>query len=497
MRLTRLAVAGGMMTIMLTATTFAQGPTPNDLRQPASVQRTAFEYDNYLYFAPGDGGNATASDQKAPPAPAQKKPEAAPLAPANDAYLSSNNGNENGNENGNGEDCSERHWGLGIRECNLGKPWTLPQPCFLADRRITVGGWMEAGMYGNQYDADFNGPVGLRPNKFFNLDQLNGYMERIAKQEECEWDWGGRADYMFGVDAPFTQAFGDHSWDFGWNSSSFGGQPLYGSAIPQAYADVTYGDFKLRGGHFYTPIGYEVVPATGNFFYSHSYLHTFAEPFTNTGFLASEKLNEKLTVYGGWVDGWDSGFENRNQASMFLGGLTYKMNECTNIAWYLTWGYNGNGEAFFTQPVVGGPLVPAAAQGDLCMNSFVISHEITSRWSYVFQFDYADNYNLPAGDHLWYGIDQYLFYKVSDCWGFGGRFEWFRDDDGVRVIPGNAGNYFEMASGINWKPHANVMVRPELRYDWYQGVVGQNGNPFNNGNATSQLSGGCDVIFTF
>ena len=94
-------------------------------------------------------------------------------------------------------------------------------------------------------------------------------------------------------------------------------------------------------------------------------------------------------------------------------------------------------------------------------------------------------------------MNQYFFYKMSNCWGFGGRFEWFRDDDGVRVVPGNAGNYFEMASGMNWKPHANVMVRPELRYDWYQGVVGVNGNPFNNGTATSQFSGGCDVIFTF
>jgi hypothetical protein len=41
------------------------------------------------------------------------------------------------------------------------------------------------------------------------------------------------------------------------------------------------------------------------------------------------------------------------------------------------------------------------------------------------------------------------------------------------------------------------MVRPELRYDWYQGAITAGNNPFNNGNSTSQLSGGCDVIFTF
>ncbi len=484
MRPTHLAVVGGMLTVMLTATTFAQDSAPNYLRQPASVQRTAFEYDNYLYFSPGDGGSATASDQQAPPAAGQSTA----AAPAKVEHMDVCTECENYGCN----DCRERRWGWNLRCCDLGDPWTIPQPCFLADRRVTVGGWAEAGVYTNQYDADFNGPVGLRPNKFFNLNQLDGYVERTVRQDSYEWDWGGRMDYMFGTDAPFTQAFGDRTWDYGWNSSSFGGQPLYGSAIPQAYVDAAYGNFKIRGGHFYTPIGYESIPAVNNFFYSHSYMNIFGEPFTNTGVLASQKLGEKLTVYGGWTDGWDSGFEDKNDGSMFLGGLTYKLNSRTNIAWYLTWGYNGDGFAF-----VNPNGVPLAAQGDLYMNSFVITHQITSRWSYVFQLDYADNYNLPDGDHLWYGINQYLFYKVSDCWGFGGRFEWFRDDDGVRVVQGNAGNYYEMATGINWRPHANVMVRPELRYDWYQGTVAGGNNPFNNGNATSQLSGGCDVIFTF
>jgi hypothetical protein len=490
MRLTYLAFAGGMLTAMLTSASFAQDSAPNYLRQPASVQRTAYEYDNYLYFSPTDGGTATAGDQKAPAA--EKKAEAAPAAPGNVVQVDPCNECCNGNA---------RRWGVHWRDCDLGDPWTIPQPCFLANRRVNVGGWVEAGLYTNQYDADFNGPVGMRPNKFFNLNELNGFAERVANQEAGEWDWGGRIDYMFGTDAPLTQAFGTQNWDFGWNSSSFGGQPLYGSAIPQAYVDAAYGNFKLRAGHFYTPIGYETVPAVSNFFYSHSYVHSFGEPFTNTGVLASQKLGERTTVYGGWVNGWDGGFENPTDASMFLGGLSFKFNECTNIAWYFTWGYNGNGDNLATSPAqiptanFFGPITPL--RGDMFENSFVLTHKITSRWTYVFQADYADNYNLPVGEHLWYGIDQYLFYQVSKCWGFGGRFEWFRDDDGVRVVPGNAGNYYEMATGVNWKPHANVMVRPELRYDWYQGAVTAGNNPFNNGNSTSQLSGGCDVIFTF
>ena len=55
--------------------------------------------------------------------------------------------------------------------------------------------------------------------------------------------------------------------------------------MPQLYAEIAYNDLKVKVGHFYTPIGYEVVQVPQNFFYSHSYSHTFGEPFTHTGFL--------------------------------------------------------------------------------------------------------------------------------------------------------------------------------------------------------------------
>ena len=65
-------------------------------------------------------------------------------------------------------------------------------------------------------------------------------------------------------------------------------------------------------GHFYTIIGYEVVPATGNFFYSHAYTMYYGEPFTHTGALAEFAVNDQWTVYGGWVNGWDQAFNNPN-----------------------------------------------------------------------------------------------------------------------------------------------------------------------------------------
>jgi hypothetical protein len=66
------------------------------------------------------------------------------------------------------------------------------------------------------------------------------------------------------------------SWDNG----------KYGWAAPQSYIQLNKGDWDIKIGHFFTLVGYEVIPKTGNFFYSHSYTMFNSEPFTHTGALA-------------------------------------------------------------------------------------------------------------------------------------------------------------------------------------------------------------------
>ena len=382
------------------------------------------------------------------------------------------------------EACGEESGEKKCRWCccgKLGDPWKLPEPCFVKEAGFDVSGWVQSGILTNSHGAGSNGPLGFNNLTDFNLHQGWIYAERKTDTEKNCFDWGGRVDYVFGVDGPDTQAFGDQSWDYGWNSSS-----RYGSAIPQLYLDLAYGDWSIRGGHFYTPMGYEVVPAPTNFFYSHSYEMYYAECFTHTGFVVTRKVNDKLTVSGGWVDGWDSGFENRNNASNFLGGATLTFSEKASLGWVLTAGDWGDGTV--------------ANTGDIYMNSFVFTYKPNDKWTYVFQHDLGSNTNNPNGDAQWYGIGQYLIRKINDCWSAGGRLEWFSDEDGVRVVPGNAGSYFEATVGLNYKPHANLVLRPELRWDWYDGDVAFPAlvnHPFNDGRSDSQFAGGFDMILTF
>ncbi len=108
----------------------------------------------------------------------------------------------------------------------------------------------------------------------------NGSTPNGPSTPVCGFDIGGRIDYIYGTDGPDTQAFGidnDH-WDNGWDNGND-----YGSAIPQLYMEAGYGDLSVKVGHFYTIIGYEVVQAPDNFFYSHAYTMYNSEPFTHTG----------------------------------------------------------------------------------------------------------------------------------------------------------------------------------------------------------------------
>ena len=144
---------------------------------------------------------------------------------------------------------------------------------------IEVGGWISVGGYANEYGVDKNGPLGFNTvGDGVNLHQLWGYVAKETDTGGFGVDWGARVDYVFGIDGPDTQAFRGTQWDVDWDTGRD-----YGSAIPQAYAEIAIDYLKVKAGYFYTPIGYEHIQAPENFFYSHSYTQYYIEPFTHTG----------------------------------------------------------------------------------------------------------------------------------------------------------------------------------------------------------------------
>ncbi|MBN1854494.1 MAG: porin [Pirellulales bacterium] len=367
---------------------------------------------------------------------------------------------------------------------NYGDPWTL----FHSDHRAwSFGGWVEAGVTTNSDGAFLNGPLAFPSTNELLMNQLWFFAERKANTGGYGWDWGVHLDYVFGTDGPDTQAFGDGGWDFGWNS---GGVTIpehtYGSAIPQLYLEVAYNDVTVKLGRFYTIIGYEAVQAPKNFFYSHAYTMNYAEPFTHTGALVEWAWNEETMFYGGYVAGWDTGWENPTDAHMFLGGISLARWENAVLTYALTAGDMG----------VGGNR----GQGDLYMHSIVFEYQLTDAWEYVFQSDFAaatNSTNQGENVHA-YGINQYLFYEINNCWELGFRFEWFNAEDGHVVNNyDDPGDYYALTAGLNYRPNPNLIIRPEIRADWFDATNPGATLPFADNTSDDQFSAAFDFIFTF
>jgi len=362
--------------------------------------------------------------------------------------------------------------------CDLGDAFTIQGD----DSPIDFGGWIQTGYHtkGIRAAGMNNNGTGLFNNypDRIQAQQMWGYVGREADTSGSnDWDVGFRADYVYGTDAPDTQAFGNPAgtFDFGWNNGG-----AYGHAIPQLYGEVAYGDISLKVGHFFTIVGYEVVQATGNFFYSHAFTQYLAEPFTHTGALATYTGVEGLTVWGGYTQGWDTGFVD-NSGDTFLGGFSAELSDDLTFYYTTTIGDFGGG--------AGGSDAIGYSQ------SIVLDWQICDRWEYVFQSDYIANDRFAnrnargpvPGNHKIWGFNNYLFYTINDCWKAGVRAEYFHDPR-MSATGATTTHLWGYTAGVNYRPCANVVIRPEIRYHDAAG-----------GNAafSDQTTVGTDVVITF
>ncbi|MEM9186925.1 MAG: outer membrane beta-barrel protein, partial [Planctomycetota bacterium] len=280
-------------------------------------------------------------------------------------------------------------------------------------------------------------------------------------------------DVMYGTDAQKTQAFGND--DPRWDLSSGFNHGEYGWAMPQAYVEVAAGDLSVIAGHFYTLIGYEVVTAPDNFFYSHSLTMFNSEPFTHTGVLATYSGFDAIEFYGGWTLGWDTGFDqytqNGTSGSSFLGGFSTNLTEDVAFTYITTFGDFGLRSDGATYGAMG-------SDDSAYSHSLVFDVAVSDNLNYVFQSDLVAVRDGVGHDQV--GINQYLFYTINDCMALGGRFEWWQND---------SQDFYEVTLGANYRPHANVVVRPEIRFDGTDGDYGDGRD--------SETTFGFDTIFTY
>jgi hypothetical protein len=352
----------------------------------------------------------------------------------------------------------------------------INETAFMKDLGLNAGGWVSAGVAGNpdSPQSRTNGPVTFnnRANEF-NMHELYGYLERAVDTEGSQWDFGFRADVIYGIDAFYTtQANFDNKL------ITDGSSRLYKLAFPQAYATIFApigNGLTTKIGHFYTLIGSEVVTAPDNFFFSHAYTMQYGEPFTHTGILSSYPVNNNISLTGGVVTGWDSFFQ---EPPNFLGGVTLTTDDSnSSLAFSVITGDVGR----FDED-----------EHHRTMYSVVLSHNITEALHYKLQHDMGIEEKWAGADSAkWYGVNQYLTYDINDQVSVGTRLEWFRDEDGVRVT-GNKAHFLAATVGLNYKPLSWLTLRPEVRYDHSVETAA-----YNDGLSNDQVLISADAIVRF
>jgi hypothetical protein len=486
MKLSKMALAGVLAGLLSGGTAFAQ----SGLGQSPSARPTAYEYNNSYYAQDYDeqAGAKERNVEGEPDAAAPANGEAA--APAAPSF-------------GNGAGT------LLNPCCNLGEQWKLFDNECLKCRKITVAGWAaQSYTWNTTSPADrWNGPVTWtdRSNEY-QLNQLYLYAERATNTNGCGWDVGFRSDVLFGTDYRFnTQGGWETRGPIEFQHPVISQQRFYGTAFTQQYVEVAYNNLKIKVGRWYAPVGYEVVPTTGNFFPSLPYTFQYGEPFTMTGVFGTYQYSENVSFGAGINHGWDN-FDNvANPHAGYVGTYTEKFSDGASLAYAQTLGQEPN---------------QAAPQTSFrYLQTIAYSRplkQISERLTYVAQSDFGfqNNAILATGkDARWYGLNQYLFYKASDCMTYGIRAEWFRDEEGFRVggflgqtnlgadrgLPTARSNYpgsfYEITMGANWKYSANTTIRPYARFDWFSGTSpAANLHPFNDGFGNSQTLLGFDVV---
>ena len=398
-------------------------------------------------------------------------------------------------EEAGGESAQNTAYNSYQEDCTDCEPWRLFSQVPNGDG-FNVYGWLDTGFVGNTHSpaSKFNGPYNAvdRANELM-LNQAYLVAEKTLR-DDGSLGLGGRVDVIYGEDFWLAQSVGIENHDDGsshWNSQ------YYGLAVPQAYLELGRSDLSLKVGHFYSIVGYEGLPAINNFFYTKSYSYQFAGPFTHWGGLATWKPSDSWEIQGALTNGWDTFDREPSDHLNALAKVKY------------TGEYGGwTSFAIVTGNDINNPggLPIANALTNRTRYSWLVSLPVGCQTEYVFHqwLGSQEQGAIDGGTAYWYGIDQYLYHTINDCWKTGLRFEWFRDEDGTRVglnrpsNPNNVpfvGNFYSVAAGVNWMPTSNLTLRPEIRADWYDG--NQPVQPFNDGIDSSQLLLGVDAILVF
>ena len=189
----------------------------------------------------------------------------------------------------------------------IGEPDTNSYPLMTAINqarsRTKIYGWVEPTLNfstsAHRKDPEANDVYSNR----FEMNQLVVYAERLPDSVQRDHiDWGYHLTALFGTDYRYTTGkdYGSGQW--------LNDHRQYGFDPTLEYVDIYIPQvaqgMNLRLGRFISVPGIEAQLAPNNYVFSHSLLYAI-DPFTDTGLLATVKVNDQWLVQLGITGGHD------------------------------------------------------------------------------------------------------------------------------------------------------------------------------------------------
>jgi hypothetical protein len=222
---------------------------------------------------------------------------------------------------------------------------------------------------------------------------------------------------------------------------------------------------QIDAGKFVTPNGAEVIETKDNWNYTRSLLFYYAIPYYHYGMRAKYTFNDKYSLTGYFVNGWNSIVAANT-------GKTYGVSA----------GWNPNKKLAFTQNYMAGPQLSPTSDPGGSNSSWrqlwdtVITYSPTPRLSLMLNGDYGrgDRYLNPITNTVtspvsWYGGAGYVKYAFNSKYTFATRYEYFDDPNGFTTGLGptlGLGQHMQEVTGTFERTIAgHIISRFEYRHD--------------------------------
>ncbi len=227
-----------------------------------------------------------------------------------------------------------------------------------------------------------------------------------------------------------------------------GGTAIYQN-VQQAY--VSYlapagTGLQLDFGKFVTWNGQEVIETKDNWNYSRSLLFSWAIPYYHTGMRAAYSINDKVSVMGFLVNGWNNAVDN-NTGKTVGAQLMFKPTPALMLMTNYT----------------GGPETNNDNKPWRHLSDNIVTYTVNKQVSLAANYDYGQD-KLSGATVKWQGVAGYLKYQANDWFALSPRVEYYNDRDGFTT--GVAQKVKEATVTAEFKSKDGFLMRLEYRGDF-------------------------------